>query len=395
MNPKILAIILLAAAGVLFLTAGMLTWGGIDRWRAHGALVEAQDRALAGDAAGARASARTAVDILPSEPAAVLAAADLLTITNVDALAAVARGADATGKAALAAGAGIALGKPPEGMDPNASDLALLQAMAARSAGPVKLSKDAPPHLAVLTSWAAMRLSAALAAKSPTDLYEAASALLTLAPRHPQTAELRLLVAALAPEVTTAQLIAAAAAISDIERRNRLGQHLVAMMPERTSLRILLPGGGDAAAGEAEAVRKLVTAAKLNPASINEGLIIRCLQAGKADAADELVTALPAGPRQADMNKLGDLLDGGSFATSPAHISHWSSIDSTLTFHLSNAAGAIPTRKIGIRVGTIDIPADQIRRLGTLVVVPLKVSGEQDITVTYDGKPVFAAKLTL
>ncbi len=394
MNPKILALMLYAVAASLVVTAGLLTWSGIDRWRANSALVEAQDRALAGDASGARAAARTAADLLPREPVAVLAAADLQTATNVEVLVSIARGADADGKAALAAGAGVALGKPPEGLEPNASDLALLQAIAARSPGPVKLNKDAPPHQAVLGNWAAMRLSAALAAKRPTDLYEAASALLTLVPHHPQAAELRLLTAALAPDVTTAQLIAAAAAITDIERRNRLGQHLVAMVPERTNLRILLPGGGDATAGEAETIRKLVTSAKLNPASINEGLVIRCLQAGKADAADELIAAM-SGPRQAELTKLGDLLDGASFSAAPARISQWAVINSTLAFHLSNAAGAIPTKKIGIRVGRIDIPADQIRRLGTLVMVPLKVSGEQDVTVTYDGKPVFAAKLIL
>ncbi len=393
MNPKILALTLLAVGAALLVTAGLLTWSGVNRWRAYGALVAAQDQAMAGNASGARAAARNAVELLPSEPAAVLAAA-VLNPDNVNVLLAASRNASADGKDALAAAAGLAMGKPAEGFTPNASDLALLQAIAARASGPVKLSKDTPPHLAVLTTWAAMRLSAALAAQRPTDLYEAASALQTLVPKHPQAAELRLIIAATAPDSTTAQLIASAAAISDIERRNRLGQHLVAMLPERTALRILLPGGGNAATGEAETIKRLATTAKLKPSSINEGLIIRCLQAGKADVADELV-AVMSGPRQSDFAKFGDLLNGASFATAPARISHWTSINSVLAFHLSNAAGAIPTKKITVRIGTWEVPPDLLRRQGTLMTVPLKTVGEQDVTVTYDGKPVFAAKITL
>lgn len=394
MNPKIFAGMLFASGAILLLIAGLLTWSGINQWRAHNALIEAQDKAFAGNASGARASARLAADLLPSEPAAVLAAADLQTSSNVEALIFCARNADANGKAALAAGAGIALGKPPEGLEPNASDLALLQAIAARAYGPIKLNKDAPPHLAVLANWAAMRLSAALAAQSPTDLYEAASALQTLAPRHPQAAELRLLIAAVAPDSTTAQIIAAAAGITDIERRNRLGQHLVAMLPERTALRILLPGGGDAHVSEAETIRKLATAAKLNPTSINEGLIIRCLQAGKADTADELVAAM-AEPRKSEFAQFNELLSGASMTTFPAQISQWSALNSLLAFHLSNAAGALPTKKIVIRIGNYEVPPDLIRRQGTLISVPLKVTGEQDVTVMYDGKPIFAAKIPL
>jgi hypothetical protein len=67
----------------------------------------------------------------------------------------------------------------------------------------------------------------------------------------------------------------------------------------------------------------------------------------------------------------------------------------TLAFHLSNKAGALPTKAITVRIGSVQVPADQIRQVGTLVSVPIKNHGPQDVDIGYDGKSVFAANLSL
>lgn len=395
-QSKVLASIFFAAGGALLLTTGLVAWSGFNHWLAADHLRTSVGKSLAGDRDGARAAGRRAYEILPGEPAAALAAADLGVSANADSLLAIARHATPSERATIAAAVGVALGRPPEGLDPDASDLVLLQAIAARSPGPAKLDKDHPPHLAVLAAWNASRLSAAWAARSRTDVFEAASALLTIAPRHPQADELTLLCAALGPEEPTkAKLIAAAAGIEDVDRRGKLGSHLVAMAPERTSLRMLLPGGGDPAAGAAAALQRQVASGKANPTGINEGLVIACLQAGKADLADEVLAAMPDTAKRAELNRLPDLLDGGAFANDLPRATTPVVAGDTLAFHLSNSAGALPTKAITVKIGTLQVPADQIRRIGTLVSVPIKNRGSQDVDIRYDGKPVFAANLSL
>ena len=387
---------ILLAVGLSFLTAGgLIIWGGINRWLAHGYLITANDKAGAGDPAGARSAARDALALMPSAPAALLAAADLSTPANADTLLAAMATAPPAQRAALAAAASLATGKVAEGGDTNASDTALLVAIAAKAAGPVTLSKDAPPHRAVLAAWAATRLAAGFAAKSSDDVFQAASMLLTLAPKHPQAAELLVITAGLAPSgISKAALISAIAAITDRDRCESLGIALLNLRPERNELRLLLPGVHDPATESANALARLVAIVKATPEKINEGAVIRCLQAGKNDLADELVAVAPA-TKQQTLTQLGDLVDGGGFATESAQISPPNIVAGQLSFHLSNANGALPTGKIAIRIGTTDLPAEAIRRLGTLITVPLKINGMQAVTVTYDGKPVYAANVSL
>lgn len=394
--PKLLALVLGVIGLALIASAALIAWGGFDRWLAAGHLRTAVGRSLAGDRDGARSAGRQAFEILPREPAAALAAVDLGVAANADSLLRLAQTASPNDRAAIAAAVGVALGRPPEGLDPDASDLALLQAIAAKSPGPAKLDKERPPHLAVLAAWNASRLAAAWTARSRTDVYEAASALLTIAPGHPQAGELRLVVAALAPEEPAkGKLIAAAAGVADVDRRGKLGSHLVAMAPERTSLRMLLPGGGDPAAGAAAVLQRQVASAKANPNGINEGLVIACLQAGKGELADELMAAMPDGARKTELNRLPDLLDGHAFANDLARATPPVVVGDTLAFHLSNNAGALPTKVITVRIGTVQVPATQIQRVGTLVSVPIKNHGSQDVDIGYDGKSVFAANLSL
>lgn len=395
-QSKVLASAFFAVGGALLIATGVVVWGGYNRWLAADHLRTAIGKGMAGDRDGARAAGRRAYEILPGEPAAALAAVDLGVAANADGLMAIARNASANDRAAIAAAIGVALGRPPEGLDPDASDLALLQAIAAKSPGPAKLDKDHPPHLAVLGAWHASRLSAAWAARSRSDVFESAGALLTIAPRHPQAGELRLLCAALAPdEPAKGKLIAAAAGVEDVDRRVKLGSHLVAMAPERTALRMLLPGAGDPAAGAAAALQRVVASAKANPTGINEGVVIACLQAGKADLADEVMAAMPDTAKRAELSRLPDLLDGGAFANDLPRATPPVVSGDTLAFHLSNNAGALPTKTITVKIGATTVPADQIRRIGTLVSVPIKNRGSQDVDIRYDGKPVFAANLSL
>ena len=90
-----------------------------------------------------------------------------------------------------------------------------------------------------------------------------------------------------------------------------------------------------------------------------------------------------------------DLLGGGDFAKSAPQISTPMIIGGQMSFHLSTAQGALPTAKITVRIGGTDVPAESIRRIGTLITFPLKLNGPQAVTVTYDGKPVYAANLSL
>lgn len=392
---KPLGIALLVTGIGCFIVGGLIAWGGINGWLASGYLTTANDKAAAGDVSGARAAAHDAMDLLPQAPAAVLAAADLSTPANADALLSLMRGASPTDRATLAAAAGLANGKAPEGGEANVSDTALLVAIGVKSPGPVVLNKDTPPHRAVLAAWAASRLSAAFAAKQPDDVWQAACMLLTLAPKHPQSPELLVISAGLAPTgVNKSILIAAIAAIIDRERCQRLGVALLTLRPERNELRLLLPGASDPATESANALARLVAIVKTTPDKINEGAVIRCLQAGKTDLADELTAVAPA-TKQLTFTQLSELLNGGDFAKSAAQISPPMIIGGQLSFHLSTAQGALPTAKIAVRIGTADVPTEAIRRIGTLISVPLKVNGPQPVTVSYDGKPVYAANLSL
>jgi hypothetical protein len=387
---------LLACGLGCLIASGLIAWGGFNTWLASGYLTAANGKAANGDSAGARAAAREAVEVLPRAPAAVIAAADLSTPANADTLVALMHGASANDRATLAAAAALASGKAPDGGETNASDTALLAAIASKAPGPVTLSKDAPPHRAVLATWAATRLSAAFAAKRPDDVWQAASTLLTLAPKHPQAPELLVICAGLAPTgVAKPALIAAVAALSDRERSERLGVALLTLRPERNELRVLLPGGvSDPATEAANALAREVAILKSKPAMIHEGAIIRCLQANKPDLADELIAAAPA-TAQATYSAMTGLLDGDSFDNAPAQVSPPVVVAGQLSFHLSNALGALPRKKITIRIGTTEVPSEAIVRFGTLITVPLKINGSQDVTISYDGKPVFAANLSL
>jgi hypothetical protein len=387
---------LLACGLGCLIASGLIAWGGLNTWLARGYLTTANGRAANGDSAGARAAARDAMEVMPRAPAAVVAAADLSTPANAETLLALMPGASADERATLAAAAALASGKAPDGGDANASDTALLVAIASKAPGPVTLSKDAPPHRAVLATWTATRLSAAFAAKRPDDVWQAASVLLTLAPKHPQAPELSVICAGLAPScVAKSALIAAVAAISDRERSERLGVALLTLRPERNELRVLLPGGiTDPATEAANALARAVAILKAKPATIHEGAIIRCLQADKPDLADELIAAAPA-TAQATFSTMTGLLDGDSFAAAPAQVSPPVVVANQLSFQLSNALGALPTKKISIRIGTTEVPSDAIVRFGTLITLPLKINGSQDVTISYDGKPVFAANLSL
>ena len=393
--PKPLGIALLVIGIGCFIGGGLIAWGGVNGWLASGYLTTANDKAGAGDASGARASARDALALMPSAPAAVLAAADLSTPANAEALLSLMRGASSRERATLAAAAGLANGKAPEGGEANASDTALLVAIGVKSPGPVALNKDSPPHRAVLAAWAATRLAAAFAAKQPDDVWQSACMLLTLAPKHPQKPELLVISAGLDPTgVNKPALIAAIATINDRERSQRLGVALLSVRPERNELRLLLPGAGNPATESANALARLVAIVKATPDKINEGAVIRCLQAGKMDLADELIAVAPAA-KQPALTQLSDLLGGGDFAKSAPQISTPMIIGGQMSFHLSTAQGALPTAKITVRIGTTEVPAETIRRIGTLITLPLKANGPQAVTVTYDGKPVYAANLSL
>jgi hypothetical protein len=247
----------------------------------------------------------------------------------------------------------------------------------------------------VLVAWTASRLAAAWAQSRRSDVYEAASGLLTLAPRQPQAAELRLLIAALGPtEPDQAKLLASASEITDSARRAALGTQLLALAPERTWLTKLIPGAVDPAAGESAILAAAVADAKRTPAGISEILVIRCLQAGQFELADALIAAAD-GKRQADLASLPGLLNGKAFAADAPRVSTPRSSNQTLSFHLTNLAGALPTKVIAVQIGISTVPSEQIRRLGTLVAVPLSVSGAQDVNISYDGKLIYAAKLTL
>jgi hypothetical protein len=393
---KSVAFGLLACGLGCLVASGLIAWGGFNTWLASGYLAAANSKAANGDRDGARAAARSAMEIMPRAPAAVIAAADLSTPANADILVALMHGASANERATLAAAAALASGKAPDGGEANASDTALFAAIASKAPGPVTLSKDAPPHRAVLATWAATRLSAAFAAKRPDDVWQAAGTLLTLAPKHPQAPELLVICAALAPTgVAKPALIAAVAALSDRERSERLGVALLTLRPERNELRILLPGGvSDPATEAANALVREVAILKAKPATIHEGAIIRCLQADKPDLADELIATAPA-TAQATFRAMTGLLDGDSFDNAPAQVSPPVIVAGQLSFHLTNALGALPRKKITIRIGTTDVPSEAIFRFGTLITVPLMINGSQDVTIRYDGTPVFAANLSL
>ena len=394
MSPKILALVLLTLGLVMTLTAGLIVWGGINRWLAVGHLHESAAKALAGDFSGARSAGREAMALIPGEAVAVLAAADLSLAENAIGLLQAARTATPLERAALAAAAGVALGRPAEGIDTDPADLALLQAIATKSPAALKRDPDHPPHQVVLAAWTASRLSAAWAQGKRSDIYEAASGLLTLAPRHPQAAELRLLLAALGPaEPHQAQLSAIAAEITDVARRATLGKHLLALAPERPSLAMLIPGALDPAAGDA-ALAAAVSSAQRAPATISEALVIRCLQAGKFDLVDALIAAADS-TRQTDLATLPGLLTGEAFTSDKARISPPLSSNQTLSFHLTNRAGALPTKAITVKIGATEVPSAQIRRFGTLIAVPLRVAGAQDLSISYDGNVVYAANLRL
>ena len=395
MPPKTLALVLLSLGLAMTVAAGLVAWGGINRWLAVGHLQSAGAKALAGDLSGARRAGREAMALIPGEAVAVLAAADLGIAENASGLLQAARHATPAERSALAAAAGVALGKPAEGIDTDPADLALLQAIAAKSPAAVKLDPDHTPHQVVLAAWTASRLSAAWAQGRRSDIYEAASGLLTLVPRHPQAAELRLLLAALGPaEPTKAKLIAIAAEITDVSRRATLGRQLRALAPERTMLAMLVPGAVDPADGESAVLAAAVAEAKRAPATISEVLVIRCLQAGKLDLADALIAAA-VGKRQTELATLPGLLTGEAFVADNARVSPPVSSNQTLSFHLTNLAGALPTKPIAVTIGGSTLPNELIRRQGTLVSVPLHMSGPQDVSISYDGKLVYAANLTL
>ncbi len=392
--PRILAYSLMAGGAICLAWAAFVTWGGIARWFAVSNLREAQVLAQSGDLAGARQAARSAVGWLPGSAATVLAAIDPTDPSAVDYLTSAARGQNANDRTAIAAGAGAILGRVPDGLDVGPGDLPFLQALARKLPGPVSRDPDHPPHEAVLAAWAAGRLTAAWLAQRQTDVHEAAGTVLLLAPRHPQAADLALIVTALAPQTPTkADLIKVAAEIPDAERRRWLGRQLLALAPERSELR-LLDGALDAVAMGDAALAAVVSAAKAAPDAINDGVIITCLQAGKPDLADELIALAPAG-RKAALSKLQSLVTGGDFTADPPQISPPVAAGEELTFHLSNRAGALPTGRISVTIGQAEVPSDQVRRQGTLICVPLRVHGQQDLRITYDGALVFAANLGL
>ena len=392
--PRILAYSLMAGGAICLVWAAFVTWGGITRWFAVSNLREAQVLAQSGDLDGAHQAGRSAAEWLPGSAVTVLAATDPADPAAVDRLTAAARGQNATDRTALAAGAGAILGRVPDGLDVGPGDLPFLQALASKQPGPVTRDPDQPPHEAVLAAWAAGRLTAAWLAHRRTDVYEAAGTVLLLAPRHPQAADLTLIVTALAPQAPRkAELIKVAAEIPDAERRRWLGRHLLALAPERNELR-MLGGAVGAVASDDAALDAVVASAKAAPEAITDGAIIACLQAGKPDLADELIALAPVG-RKAALSKLQSLVTGGDFTADPAQISPPIAAGEDLTFHLSNRAGALPTGRITVTIGQTEIPSDQVRRQGTLICVPLRVRGRQDLRITYDGAVVFAANLGL
>jgi hypothetical protein len=252
----------------------------------------------------------------------------------------------------------------------------------------VTLDRDHPPHLAVLAAWGVSRLQAAWQAGSRSDVVAAASLLLTVAPHHPQAAELQVLVAALGPNAPTkGAFITLASAIPDTARRQALGQRLIALAPERTIIQILNAGATHDDGSDPQ-LSGLVAAALAQPETIREGLVIRCLQAGNPGLAERLANAKPA---MAAL--LAPLSDKPWPASSGIRITTPQVMGDQIAFHFSNAAGALPRTTPQVSIGKVPVAPNDIRRIGTLILVPWRSFGAQVIIVRYQDKDIFAAEV--
>lgn len=395
-TDRILGLLLGLGGAALILLSGLLAWNGWKAWSAVSAMDGVQARWFNGDLAGARTLGREALECAPDSGAAGLASLDLENATAAAQLQEIlgrCRGADRDAVASAAALVAAERGEPLPACPAGDAELAAYIASKGSAAWPT-LGTGAVPSSTLLYRALALRLRTAWSAGRGEEIRASASALALLAPRHPQAPELRLIAACFDPiAATRGNLNGIENRISDQQRRTTLATWMLPFAPAANTAAISLvarSGADDPAA--ALRLRLDAEARSAEGTAAPDATILRCLLAQYDPLADRLIARLPA-DRKAVFTPLRSSAEQPAAGDALRIAGPWTR-GGLIACQLGSGAG-VPTRAVvTIAIDGREVPADHIRRWGTLVWAECDKSGAADVVIRLAGKPLFSSRLT-
>jgi hypothetical protein len=397
LDARPLGLVLVAVGITLGCFGALVIWRTVDRFLLAWGMNDWHGKVFTNDAAGMRSSAQAAAEISPKSPAVILAGLDLHAENAGEKLAALPR----HGASADAIEAAAALAAAYAGTEiPGSTGDAALAGIVARPDGTwPRTDRSAPPHKATLAAAYSARLADAWKHGRAADMRQAAAGLQMLFPRHPQAGELALILAALDPEATNDRNFIAQAGnrISDVARRTQLARALYALAPDRKDLATLAFGGitdpAQLALKRLEEDAALVTGSKTP-----DQVLIRLAQQGRMDLAERLLAPLDD-KRKATFAGLGALTNA-SVANRPAdprakpRISQPVTRSGLISFHITNGFGGSYTDPVAILIDGKEIPADQVRRMGSLIWSEVAKTGPGEVAIRIGSETLLSERLS-
>lgn len=420
LHSRLVGLVLLGISAVLLLVATLVSWNAVQRWRAIAAIDDHHLARLSGRTNSARESAETAAALLPGAAMAALPAIDPADDSAAERLDGLSRAVHPRDRAIVTTTTAFSAalrGKTGETIA--GADGVLIKHLTALAKGelpvfPTLPAKDAP-QAAILSQAAQRHAAAAWKAGNRDQLARGLGLVLLAHPTHAEAKQAVTLLAAIDPagnRDTIAGLVGALGAKGpELLRRAAL------LAPERTTLlfaliptdqrtpeeaQAILAGGGS----QGEKLESLVEKGLASPSpALLANLFQRCLDQDKTALARQIADKAVE-PQQRDLRialaqHLGDVLALAALQPERSDLKPTTSPPVTgpgiIAFHLATPSGLVP--RVGVlraRANGEDIPADRIKRWGSLVVLLMpKVSGKIDVDVKLGDTTVFAGGVSL
>ena len=419
LQPRVLGLILIGISAVLLLTAALLGWNAVQRWRAIAAIEDHHLARLGGHANAAREHADQAAQLLPSLAMSALPAIDPSADTAAERLAGVANAVPTGDRAIVATTAAFSGALRGKAETVDGADGVLIKHLAALASGTLppfpSLPANDAPQAAILNQAAQRHAAAAWKAGNRQELARGLGLVLLTRPAHAEAKAAAAVLTAIdvggSSETITALTSALGTKGADLLRRAAL------LAPERAALLLALIPADQRTPAEAQAVvgaggnpsEKLEILVAQGLAAPEPALLAnlfrRCLDQDKPDLArqiaDKAVEQQQREMRIALAQYLGDVAALATLQSERTDLKPTTSppvgSPGMVAFHLATPSGLVPrVGDLRARANGQDVPTERIKRWGSLVVLVLpSMSGMVDIDVKLGETTVFAGGVRL
>lgn len=407
---------LLAVAAILLLTAVLVLWGGINRWRAVSAVNNYQLARMAGNSNDMKDYAAIAQQFGTDDAALALPAMDLMDedSTRLDRLRrSVPSNQRTLIDCAIALQAAVH-GKSSDSIDGiNGKLIAHIAALANGELPPFPtLTQGDMPYVSILDRAAQHHAQRAWIVGDAKGLKDALSILALLRPNHADNPKSKTVLAAVSdnPGIAATFIHEVPGKHPEFLRQMALltpdtATTFIRLIPEneRTAaeMQVMLLAGGDTTP-----LKTQVEKAIANPSDpVLSTVFRRCLMENDTELAESLI------PKASDQLKydmrLAVAFHVGDVATIAKLLPDRKDLKPTITtpigrndhiaFHLTTPSGFAPrTGALDIRIDNERVPPGRIKRMGSLVEIEFKSFGQQtDLEVKLSEQIIFAGTVNL